>query len=321
MKSISLHFIVAIFLSCNSVSHASENANNRIWIDVEVVTNAYEIIRNVREVVAIGAGEKIPQDDSRLPAACQAVRAAYRNWFVSCTAIYMENSQALYVVQISRSAPEKVKLPACTSPKKTAEFFALKRLIEQDLQEAFQAPEAMAIREFINTNEILDYPEATMHSRSIKYHDLASKIDMQIEDMFSSCDPTDRKSSVTMMNFIGDARRALSLAIRGIDDEDVGVRNASLRLISSFGEFVSPYQNNHIAESACRSIGKENFFDRNKGLLALLAILKRTPAIALAIDPSCSQNIRNIARWSKSDQIGTPARFITSIITHENSKI
>ncbi|TNC73938.1 hypothetical protein FHI69_22475 [Janthinobacterium lividum] len=304
-------FALYIFFNFITLMPAyAKNGDALEWVGVEVVTNDFEIIDDVVKLSGIKSGDEISIDSPILPNACNFVRAGYPSRSVNCTAILMEKAQALYVIQVSKDKPIKTNVPLCKPMSKSVDYLNFESSIIADMNLDVGSKNSTWGEEFINKDEILDTSNKERHLRLIGYLEHTLTLKDEIKSFLHSCDPIDRRNAIYAYNFLGDAHEAIVVALTGIYDEDIIVRNVSLRLLSSFAAYIPDEYSSTIINNSCKIISKETFFERNKGLMILLSMTNKNSRTLSNINQKCRNLILKIAGSSKSEQIGIPANTL-----------
>lgn len=319
-KSITLlvySLIFRILLSdaiAQTIEHTDDDPPLK-WIGVEVVTNKVEMIPAIRSLSKISPGDSFRMSDPRPKEACDSVRSGFPRFKVSCTAVLMENATALYVIQTTTSPRKILKTRSCKKAfALPPDLMALAQNTTTEIEKQFKKKSNAKGNEFINEDEILDNSSPELHEMALATSKtIRGRLD-QLAIASQSCDPEMRANSIQLFNYAGNAKLTINNAAILLNDPDESVRNNALRIISSFAKFVSPSASERFVETACANLEKETFLDRNKSIMILHELIENNIIKPETIKNTCLTRIRELARYSLSDQIGSPAKAIIRVI-------
>lgn len=281
------------------------------WGEIEVVTDREALAPAIRAATGLTPGERIALTDPRLKSACDAVRASYPRAVVACRGMLNGAGEAMYVVELETAARPAVADPSCdTGAGLPADLGALRRRLSARDEAVLLDRTIVQKGEFVNAAQSLDNLTPELHAIDAEYAAALAGRLPQLASAAAACDAAQRADAIMLMNYAGDARTAVRYAAHAMHDTDAGVRNNAFRLLGSFAAFVDADALPAVARGACEAIGRVSFFDRNKGMTALQALVYRRDFPLASLPAGCLQVIRRLAAGSHSDQIGAPAKMI-----------
>lgn len=301
--------------------HAKEVNTVWTWVGVEVVTNDIEQVEKIRGLAQLPLGFRATLSDPVLPKACENVRNAYPNSKFSCTVVSSDGAESLYVIEMDKITNVGLHLARACQRNVYIDRRVVTELANLDKTSLrhFTLKNAAVNIEFINDEQYLDSkdPGVSVIKKRL-HHSLIGKEDM-LKQAVRACDTKTRTIAMRLLNFIGKPHLATTLAAESMLDEDEGMRNNAVRLLSSFHKFISPEDQRAVQDSACTLLENPSFTDRNKGLMLLGNFYRLGIGKTWNLSEMCLSRIRQVQKYSISNQLGNSAGNILKILGESDS--
>ncbi|MEB0140576.1 MULTISPECIES: hypothetical protein [unclassified Undibacterium] len=272
-------FILCIFFFSCHVTASDRTASDVAlkWVDIEVITNQFDQINEVKKVSGLRPGFTAALSDPLLRSACNRIRTKYKTAKINCRGISMEGASALYVVEISDlensdSIPDRYCSEVKVLPPESVILLENWKLT---LEKQLASPESGPISEYINDNHFLDYRHSELHEFALALYREISLHMSRIDNQVASCISEERENVINLLNFLGDPNRAIRIAETYLADEDASVRNSAFRLLASFSKYITVRSSQHLLDLACNNLRNTTFTDRNKSLVLISELLTK----------------------------------------------
>lgn len=284
------------------------------WKGVEVVSNDFASIEEIRSAAGFPEGSVMLMSDPRLKSTCAAVRAAFPSMTVTCSPLLGEGAtntpHAWYVIEVDIPKRRPV-LCVDDTPALDEELKSQFEMWQTAMSQALLTGAPM--REFVNDMHYLDYESQALSNLAKQIYMVVRDRATEIEAAATSCEPRERERAFSLMNFVGDPRRFIGLAVSHVLDEDAAASNAATRFLATFTDSIDAAMAPRLADVACSSL-EGGLTARNKSL-ALLNKLKNRRTLEFGqLAAACQAQIRNIARTSRAELVAGPARELTATI-------
>lgn len=293
----------------------AQSVDGVVWHALEVVSEAPGDFARVDEAAAkagLTPGIRLSLNDPVLDRACETIRESFATRSVACHRILEGGGQALFVVQFEAAGPARADAQCRPAPALPADVVSAFERWQDILISTLQAGggDPATLGEFVNDDDWLDYRDEGLHRAAEAIHAvLAPQVDAVIAGA-DSCEPEVRARAIALLNYSGVPLKALEIAGGNIAHPSEAVRNESLRLVSTFSAFMNAESRSIMMREYCELLGSSSFFDRNKSLAGINALIKTDASLAEVLDPACLQAIRTASMLSRSEQIGGYARAI-----------
>ncbi len=307
--------MVAIAWTCRSAEGAGQvqrmlDSAPLRWTGVEVVTNDFDSVQRLRNATGLKPGTILFRNDPRLRRACKAVRREEPGAAVSCSLVFSGKINgyipAVFIVEINVAKRTPLVPPECSSASLAPDLMALTS--EWMSAEFTNMGAGKDTTEHVNAGRFLDYGSPPLHRLAERVHSVVAPRMSELERASVSCAPASRVDAIYLMNFTGDPAHAIHSAILRMRDPDPGVRNAAMRFLWTFDEFITPVEVAGISKQVCEELISGGATDRNKSLLLLNGLHQRKLVRLSSLSASCQREIRGIARTSIAGPTGDTAR-------------